>query len=63
MMTYRKSDSLEIVGYLDSDYAGDDKKIHVWIRIHSRGRSYIMKKLKTNRHYMVHNVRQVCSML
>ena len=26
MMTYRISDSLHIVGYSDSDYAGDDKK-------------------------------------
>ena len=25
-MTYRRSDSLHIVGYSDSDYAGDDKK-------------------------------------
>ena len=26
MMTYRRSDSLHIVGYLDSDYAEDDRK-------------------------------------
>jgi hypothetical protein len=26
MLTYRKSDSLQIVGYSDSDYAGDDRK-------------------------------------
>jgi hypothetical protein len=26
MLTYRKSDSLHIVGYSDSDYAGDDRK-------------------------------------
>ena len=26
MITYRRSDSLHIVGYLDSDYAGDDRK-------------------------------------
>ena len=25
-MTYRRSDSLYIVGYSDSDYAGDDRK-------------------------------------
>jgi hypothetical protein len=25
-MTYRRSDSLQIVGYSDSDYAGDDRK-------------------------------------
>ena len=25
-MTYRRSNSLHIVGYLDSDYAGDDRK-------------------------------------
>jgi hypothetical protein len=25
-MMYRRSDSLQIVGYSDSDYAGDDKK-------------------------------------
>jgi hypothetical protein len=26
MLTHRKSYSLQIVGYLDSDYAGDDRK-------------------------------------
>jgi hypothetical protein len=26
MLTYRRSDYLHIVGYLDSDYAGDDRK-------------------------------------
>ena len=26
MMMYRRSDSLHIVGYSDSDYAGDDRK-------------------------------------
>ena len=26
MMTYRRSDSLHIVGYLDSDYVGDNTK-------------------------------------
>jgi hypothetical protein len=26
MLTYRRSDSLHIVGYSDSDYAGDDRK-------------------------------------
>ena len=26
MMMYRRSDSLHIVGYLDSDYADDDRK-------------------------------------
>ena len=26
MMTYRRSDSLHIVGYSDSNYAGDDRK-------------------------------------
>jgi hypothetical protein len=26
MLTYRKTESLHIVGYSDSDYAGDDRK-------------------------------------
>jgi hypothetical protein len=26
MMTYRRTDSLQIVGYTDSDYARDDRK-------------------------------------
>ena len=26
MLTYRRSDSLHIKGYTDSDYAGDDRK-------------------------------------
>ena len=56
MMTYRRSDSLHIVRYSDSDYAGDNRKIHVRICIHSRRGSYFMKKLKANCHYIVHNV-------
>jgi hypothetical protein len=26
MITYKRSDSLKILGYSDSDYAGDDRK-------------------------------------
>ena len=26
MLTYRRSESLQLVGYSDSDYAGDDRK-------------------------------------
>ena len=62
MLTYRRSDTLQIEGYSDSDYAGDEK-IHVRIYIYSRRRGYIVEKLQTNRNYILDNVCQVCSML
>ena len=56
MMTYRRSDSLHIVGYSDSDYAGDDRKsTSGYVFTLAKG-SYFMEKLKANRHYIVHNV-------
>jgi hypothetical protein len=62
MLTYRKIESLRIVGYSDSDYAGDDK-IHVWVCVHPRRGSNIVEKFQTNRHYIVHNVCRVCCVL
>ena len=56
MMTYRRSDSLYIVGYSDSDYAGDDRKsTSGYVFTPAKG-SYFMKKLKANYDYIVHNV-------
>ena len=46
MMTYRRSDSLHIVGYSDSDYAGDDRKsTSGYVFTLAKG-SYFMEKLK-----------------
>ena len=56
MMTYRRSNSLHIVGYSDSNYAGDDRKsMSGYVFALARG-SYFMEKLKANHHYIVHNV-------
>ena len=56
MMTYRRSDSLQIVGYSDSDYARDDRKsTSGYVFTLAKG-SYFMEKLKANRHYIIHNV-------
>ena len=56
MMTYRRSDSLHMVGYSDSDYARDDRKyMSGYVFTLAKG-SYFMEKLKANRHYIVHNV-------
>jgi len=60
---YRKSDSPQIEGYLDSDYARDDRKSMSWYIFTLAGGSYIVEKLQANRHYIVHNVCRVCSML
>ena len=56
MMTYRRSDSLHIVGYSDSDYARDDRKLRKDMNSLSQRGSYFIEKLKANRHYIVHNV-------
>ena len=37
MMTYRRSDSLHIVGYSDSDYAGDRKSTSEYVFTFTRG--------------------------
>ena len=56
MMTYRRSDSLHIVEYSDSDYARDDRKyMSGYVFTLAKG-SYFMEKLKANHHYIVHNV-------
>ena len=56
MMTYRRSDSLHIVGYSDSDYARNDRKLRKDMNSLSQRESYFMEKLKANRHYIVHSV-------
>ena len=56
MMTYRRSDSLHIVGYSDSDYTGDDRKLRKDMNSLSQRGSYFVEKLKANRLYIVHNV-------
>ena len=63
MMTYRRSNSLHIVGYSDSDYVGDDRKSTSGYVFTLAKENYFMEKLKANRHYIVHNVCRVCSML
>ena len=63
MMTYRRSDSLHIVGYSDSDYAGDNRKYTSGYVFTLAKGSYFMEKLKANHHYIVHNVCRVCSVL
>ena len=46
MLTYTKTESLEIEGYSESDFAGDadDRKIHVWIYLHSCKRERYLGK-------------------
>ena len=56
MLTYRRSDSLEIKGYSDADYAGD-------VDDSSRRGSYIMEKLQTDSHGIIHDDCRVHSML
>ena len=63
MLTYRRSDSLHIEGDTDSDYAGDDRKSTSGYVFTLAGGSYFMEKLETNRHYIVHNVCRVYSVL
>ena len=38
MLTYRRTDTLEVVGFSDFDYTGcvDDKKIHFWLYLYDR---------------------------
>ena len=56
MITYRRSDSLHIVGYSDSDYVGDDRKsTSGYVFTLAKG-SYFMESSKANRYYIIHNV-------
>ena len=36
MLTYRRTNTLEVVGFNDSDYVGcvDDKKVHFWLYLY-----------------------------
>ena len=56
MMPYRRSDSLHIVGYSDSDYARDDRKFTSGYVFTLAKGSYFLEKLKANRQYIVHDV-------
>ena len=53
MMTYRRSDSLYIVGYSDSDYARDDRKFMSRYEFTLAGGAISWKSSKQN---LVHNV-------
>jgi hypothetical protein len=46
MLTYRKSDSLQIVGYSDSDYARDDRKFTSGYVFTLAGRAILWKSSK-----------------
>ena len=65
MLTYEKSDNLEVVRYSDADFAVcvDTKKIHISLHFHPRKRSYIVEKLQTNCHCIVDNAGRICGML
>jgi hypothetical protein len=58
MLTYRRSDFLEIRGYSNVDYAGDqdDRKVHVGIRVYSRRMGYFVEKLQTVDSCIIHDV-------
>ena len=58
MLTYRKSDTLEIEGYSDSDFAGDAddrKSTSGYIFTLAKG-SNIMEKLQAVSHSIIHDV-------
>ena len=46
MLTYRRSDSLHIEGYTDSDYAGDDRKSMLGYIFTLAGRAILWKSSK-----------------
>ena len=58
MPTYRRSDSLHLEGYSDSDFVGDvdDRKSTSGYVFTLAGGSYIVEKLQANRHCIVHDV-------
>jgi hypothetical protein len=57
MLTYRRSDSLEIEGYSDSDFAGDvDDRKSTSGYVFSHKRSNIVEKLQANRHCIINDV-------
>jgi hypothetical protein len=62
-MMYRRSDFLQIVGYSDSDYVGDDRKSTLGYVFTVVGEAISNGKLNTNHHYIIHNVYRVYSML
>ena len=65
MLTYKKSDNLEVVGYSDADFARcvDTKKSTSKIYLHTRWWSYLVEKLQTNSYCFINDASGICSML
>ena len=53
MLTYKRSDDLEIIGYSDSDFAGCVRftEINFRIQIYVTRQSFILEKFKTDSSY------------
>jgi hypothetical protein len=62
MLTYRRSDSLEIKGYSDADYAGDKderKSTTGYVFTLAGARGYFVEKLQTDNSCIIHDVCQI----
>jgi len=57
MLTYRKSDHLEVVGYTYSDFTGlcGYKKVYIWLCVSFSRRSDFMEKFEAVCHCCIHH--------
>ena len=65
MLTYKRSDNLEVIGYSDVDFEGcvDTKKSTSKLYLHTRWWSYLVEKLQTNSYCFINDASRICSML
>jgi len=57
MLTYKRSDHFEMIGYTDSDFAGcvDTRKIYIWLCVSFSRRSDFIEKCEANSHCCIHH--------
>ncbi|KAL9252624.1 Retrovirus-related Pol polyprotein from transposon TNT 1-94-like protein [Drosera capensis] len=65
MLTYRRSDQLEIIGYIDSDFVWVSGYYEIYIRLHLHAcwRNYLLEKQQTTSYSYFHHGSRIYNML
>jgi hypothetical protein len=59
MLTYKKINNLEVIGYSDADFAGCvDSEVDIRLCLHTRKWSHIMEKLQAENNYIFNDVQK-----
>ena len=65
MLTYRRTNILDVVGFCDANFAGyiDDKKIHYGLYFYDGRRNCILEKCQADTYSILNYGGRVCGML